>query len=1097
MRFNPKYRTALFSLCALLSLGGGASAQTNTEIFGQNRVQYRSFDWKFYETKHFRIYHYDRAGRMLARYVAEQVENDISIIEQKMEGEFPRKFSVILYNNFDEYLQTNVGRRYESQLRDIPAGTIDVVGDKLVVYFTGEHTDLRRQTREGMAKVIMERMLFGENFREVVKNALLLNLPNWVLYGYTSYLIEGWDSKTNTDWKNILEANPDASFYTLAQDNYEIAGRAFWKYIADKYGDNNMRTLLFNMQTKGNYNQAVKMTMGQKPKVVSDSVLSYYTAMYQKDELLREQPDTTKTTLEVEIPDDGSIIQSFKVAPKGNDVAYVSWKNGEYKVYMQNTRGSQARYAILEEGRSDFAAQPDPNYPLMAWSNSGYKLAILYKKGTKTMLRIYNSLKARVDNYVIPANRFDRALGMTFNEDDDKLVFSAIKKSQTDLYEFTIRGSRMTNITNDEWDDVQPWFVSGGSKRGILFLSNRPKANLNVPVAVNELPTGPMNVFFYDTKTKRKELLQMTFAKEGQGTISQPIQYGSENFAYLYDVNGVQNQYIITLKRNRNNMDSASSAAVTNYSRNIVSHQYNPASKQAADVMQVGNKFIVYYRPLQLPGVNVTEKHPQPTTLSQTERAREAKKRKPGESLLKGGDVFQSEFGNAEGAGIEAAPGAVAEAAPVAVPVNEADSTYLKMRAMPYRKAFKLDFFTIKLDNTLLFNRYQPASLNGARFENPPIGGMLTASLGDLMEDYRLTGGVRLPLDFSGLTYFLQYENFKRRLDWGIMYLRSTNYTTHVINYVDPSTNLSLINEQLAKTTMNIIQGSANYPLDNIRSIRMQLALRSDKLVYKSQDILSLTYDPEDNVQNWGMARAEYVFDNTKRPIINIYNGFRYKFFAEYFSRVNGPGGGMFNLGADFRYYAKIYRNFIWAIRLAGATSDGKYRILYHLGGVDNWFLTRKYSDYVPVRPYENYGLETIATNLRGYELNSRNGNSYGVINTEFRLPLVTTFIKRPVQSSLLKNLQAVVFADAGAAWEGIWPNADRLTNNRFLPDPNNSLPNPPVSMVITDETAGLGVGYGAGMRTMLFGYFFRVDAAWNIEGRKTPLWHLSVGTDF
>jgi hypothetical protein len=1088
MRFNPNNKAIILSLLLTLFFNCHTQAQTNTEIFGQNRVQYRKFDWKYFETKHFRIYHYDRAGRMLARYVAEQVENDIAVIEQKMEGEFPRKFSVILYNNFDEYTQTNIGGRYESQLRDIPAGTIDVVGDKLVVYFTGVHTDLRRQTREGMAKVIMERMMYGENFREVVKNALLLNLPKWVLYGYTSYLIEGWDAKTHTDWKNLLAANPKSSFYDLSADHYEIAGKAFWKYISDRYGDNNMKTLLFNMQTKGNYNQSVKQTLGQTPRLVSDSILGYFNRMYEKDELQREAPDTTKTKLVVDLPTDGSIIQSFKVAPKGNDVAYVSWKNGEYKVYMQSTLGPQARYAILEEGKPDYAAQPDPNYPLLAWSNSGYKLAVLYRKNNKNMLRVYNSLKARVENYVIPNNRFDRALGMTFNEDDDRLVFSAIKKSQTDLYEFVIRGARMNNITNDEWDDIQPWFVSGGSKRGILFLSNRPKGNLNVPVGVNELPTGPMNVFFYNTKTKRKELLQMSNVKEGN--ISQPIQYGSEHFAYLYDINGVQNQYIVTLKRDKNNMETPVATAVTNYSRNIISHQYNPASRQAADVMQVGNQYIVYYRPLQYPGVNVEAKNPERTTLLQSERDRVKITRKPGESLLKGGDVFQSEF---KDDGSEATTQATPDG--IAVPAGEADSTYLKMRAQPYRTSFKLDFFTIKLDNSLLFNRYQPAELNGGVFQSPPIGGMLTASLNDLMENHRLTGGVRLPLNFTGLTYFLQYENFKRRLDWGLLYLRSVTYKNELIGINIPP-NPTIYSEQMLKTTMNIVQATANYPLDHIRSIRLQGSFRSDKLVLKSQDIIGLTAVPVDGTQNWGILRAEYVFDNTKKPIINIYNGFRYKFFGEYYARVNGPGGGMFSVGTDFRYYAKIYRNFIWAVRAAAATSDGKYKILYHVGGVDNWFANRKYSDYVPVRPYENYGLETIVTSLRGYELNSRNGNSYTVLNSEFRLPLVTTFIKRPIQSSILKNLQAVAFVDAGAAWEGIWPNADRLKNDRILPDPNGGQASN-VTLIISDETAGLGVGYGAGLRTMLFGYFFRVDAAWNIDGRTKPLWHLGVGTDF
>src|SRR5690606_12467754 len=126
---------------------------------------------------------------------------------------------------------------------------------------------------------------------------------------------------------------------------------------------------------------------------------------------------------------------------------------------------------------------------------------------------------------------------------------------------FTIRGKRMKNITDDPWDDVQPWFVSGGSRRGVLFLSNRPAPNLEVPMGVNELPTGPMNVFFYNTKTKRKELVQMSDVTSG--TVSQPIQYGSDNYAYLYDGNGINNKYVVLMGSNSKNMDSAFSVPTT------------------------------------------------------------------------------------------------------------------------------------------------------------------------------------------------------------------------------------------------------------------------------------------------------------------------------------------------------------------------------------------------------------------------------------------------------------------------------------------------------------------------------------------------------
>jgi hypothetical protein len=38
-------------------------------------------------------------------------------------------------------------------------------------------------------------------------------------------------------------------------------------------------------------------------------------------------------------------------------------------------------------------------------------------------------------------------------------------------------------------------------------------------------------------------------------------------------------------------------------------------------------------------------------------------------------------------------------------------------------------------------------------------------------------------------------------------------------------------------------------------------------------------------------------------------------------------------------------------------------------------------------------------------------------------------------------------------------------------------------------------MGYGAGLRTMLYGYLLRGDAAWNINNEFR--FHLSMGVDF
>jgi hypothetical protein len=1098
-----------------------ANAQSYIEVYGQNRLQYRKFDWKYFDTKHFRVYHYDKAGRQLGRYVAEEAEKSISLVEKKLGGQFPHRFNIILYNSYDEYRQTNVGLKNETyQAGNVKAGTVNIVGDKLVVYFTGEHSDLRHQIRHGMSKVVMEKMLFGESITKMAKNAVLLNLPKWVTEGYLSYLVDGWDPKTNSEWKSLLDARPKAGFYELSEQYPELAGKAFWKFVSTQYSSGMAKNLLYSMQQKTGVNKAMldPANLGMKVTRAYDSCIKFYKGIYAQDALNQEKPDSTGGLIALKVPKDNSIIRSIRVSPRGSDVSYVVWHEGKYAVYTQKTAGEQSLSPLIEGGQKDLTEQTDPDYPMLAWSTTGYKLAILYRKGFDTKLRIYNSLSGRIENYDIPRNRFDRVLSMAFMQDDDKLVFSAIKKSQTDLHLFTIKGAKMTNITDDVWDDLSPVSVSGGSRQGILFLSNRPKPNMDVPLAVNELPTGALNVYFYNTRTQSKELLRCSDVKKG--TVSQPIQYGFDNFAYLYDSNGINNKFVVLFKRDAKNKDSAYAVPVTNYNSSIINHQYNLASGNVADVIQVKDKYMVYFHELQMPGTNAAVKTLTPTILS-VEKP-EPKQPMPVSTLdstgkkteiepepeIKGGNAFQSEFtdtaqsvrkkkdkpnnifnANAENAKTDS------------FTLSEiTDSAYVKMKPAPYRLSFKPGSFSVKLDNTLLFSQYQSIAANGGSYENVSLSGLMTLDINELLENYRITAGLQLPLNGSAATYYLQYQNVKKRLDWGLFYLRSQSKKTLAVGYTDNSGNLLFVQNQLFKSVLNMVQADFSYPLDRVRSIRFHSAVRQDRLIEKSTDTLSLTYEVPNTDNYTSMNRLEYVFDNTISPATNILNGTRFKFYGEYLQGFGKSGKNCYNLGFDIRNYWKLYKNVILATRLAYAHSDGSSMVQYLVGGVDNW-ISPKQSANAGMAPDENYGFQAMTVPMRGYLQYGRTGNNFALMNNEVRIPVITTFMKRPIQSAILRNLQVVAFLDAGGAWKGFLPDAGNMDATYSYP--SRRTPTPPgqkqnVSLTLTvPGSGGLAMGYGAGLRTSLFGYFARMDCAWNIDGSKKPIVYFALGTDF
>src|SRR6202007_1665856 len=93
---------ALAVVCIIVIMPGRVLGQSYEEVFGQNRLQFRKFKWEYFDTKHYRVYFYDKTGRTLGRYVAEQAEVEISVVEKKLGGQFPKRFNIILYNTYDE-----------------------------------------------------------------------------------------------------------------------------------------------------------------------------------------------------------------------------------------------------------------------------------------------------------------------------------------------------------------------------------------------------------------------------------------------------------------------------------------------------------------------------------------------------------------------------------------------------------------------------------------------------------------------------------------------------------------------------------------------------------------------------------------------------------------------------------------------------------------------------------------------------------------------------------------------------------------------------------------------------------------------------------
>lgn len=1046
--------------------------QASWEQFGQNRVQYRTFNWSYYDSTHFRSFYYDQ-GKANAMYCLNVAETELTNIVYVMGGRMTKKLNIILYNSFGDYRQTNIGRQND-QINEANGGKYDVVGDNLPIYFNGDHNHLKKQIRKGIAVVIKNNMLFGDNIKDMVRNSVKMNLPEWFVNGYVSYISDDWTPENQAELESMIIGKSKASFLDLSTKSPILVGHSFWDFVARKYSDNAVSNLLYLTRYRKSVNAALEIVLKKPAKEVFKEWEQEVVFPKMSGGLL--STDSARKIL-TRIPvKPGASYSNFALSPSGKDLAYVVKKDGEYSVWIQDTRFGKA-FLIIEGGIRAAKELEDPNYPYLTWSTSGRKLGVLYQKRNNLNLRIFTNGSRKMENRVIPSRKVERITGFCFNEDENTLIISAIKKGQSDLFRLTIKNNRVEPITQDLFDDKNPIWVQNGVNTGVLFLSNRTTPFLG-DNAKSDAFNPQFNLYLYDP-AKGTNLQQLS---QTNAEILQPIQWGMESFSYLQNEGGSLKRKIVKIQKRQTERDTFQVSDARPFDFNIIKQDYVHQNASIMEVAHHGKEIIIYQTPQYL--LQRADDQYGDSLAKQTVLSLDTLSTEPQNTDL--GYLYQTSF-DADTSRNDFLESVFTNTFSRTSRYQLFIGAQQTVKPKKYTTSFNPDFIQTSLDNTLLFTRYQAFGYNGGQFQNQALSGFLTSSLTDVMEDYKITGGMRLSADLRSLDYFLQFDHFRKRTDWGVLYFHSARTNDYDFrDGVAPNWSPYPVK---GKVGTDYIQAHLNYPLDILKSIRLSFGVRYDRIRIKAQDRYSIGI--EDDLQFWTVSRAEYVFDNTINPMRNIWKGTRAKIFAEYQYKFNEDTKGFYNFGYDARNYTTLYKNVIIASRIAGAHSGGNAKILYFVGGVDN-DLNPKFDQNVSIDLTQNYAFQSLATNLRGYRQGARNGNSFMVVNEEIRIPIYQTFFKKPIRSGFIRNLQVVAFADIGSAWKGVLPNSDNVKSPIVIRNQNS-----PVTVYLENSKYDFGLGYGAGIRTRFLGYFIRTDFAWNIEGAKKPMIHVSLATDF
>lgn len=394
-----------------------------------------------------------------------------------------------------------------------------------------------------------------------------------------------------------------------------------------------------------------------------------------------------------------------------------------------------------------------------------------------------------------------------------------------------------------------------------------------------------------------------------------------------------------------------------------------------------------------------------------------------------------------------------------------------------YFLSFTPDFLVSQIDNSYLENIYLPYNPNQpVSTFNKGANAFVMFGINDHFNDIKVNGGFRLQTNLDGVDFLLSVENLKKRLDKKLIYYRSGETSGDVYSK--------------QKSTTDELRFRMAYPFNEYAALRVDLFGRQDLTTYLATEQQSL--EKPDDLNTFVGSKIEFVYDNTIQLAQNLYSGTRGKVYFENYRHLNNFKSEFSVYGLDVRNYIKIHRELIWANRLAFASSIGNSKVAFFLGGVESWLFPKVNNEIQP-DPDVNYIYKSLAVNMRGFSQNIRNGNSYAMINSEIRWPIIRYFSNHPVKSAFWDHFQVVGFADVGTAWNGFQPYSENNSLNKRIIEKN--------PFIIRVETVGepIVAGYGLGIRSELFGYFIRLDHAWGIEGFKQfgEITYLSLGLDF
>jgi Tol biopolymer transport system component len=973
-----RFKIILFAFMAITLFGGyEAKAQ-----FGKNKVQYRTFNWKYISTKHFDIY-YDDGSKYMAQFAANEAENALVKIQRIVGYRIDKRIAMLLYDSQNDFQQTNIISEYMSEGIQ---GVTELFKNRVVLPFLGDYAQFRHVIHHELVHAVLNQYLYGGTFQTSLQTGQRIQFPLWMNEGLAEFSSIGGQDVANDMF--IRDLAVSEKLKGLDNFNGYLAyrgGQTFYWYVSEKYGEEKISELIQKLKLGYTINAAFQNVFKMEYSDFSDQFVKDLKKYYWPDVEKYKAPDDFSERITNHKKEGTFYNTSPAISPDGSTLAYISDQDGLYAIFTRKIDEKKPRpKKLVSSFRSQDFEELNLLTPSISWSPDGKKLAVSAKAGGEDAIFIIDVENGDYEKHYLG---FRSISSVAWSPDGKALSFIASKLAKSDIYLYSIADNKTIQLTEDAYTEAVPVWAPDSKK--LFFVSNR----------INDLtPASDIKIWREDYKQNdiysididTKTIHRLTFDGENSKT-SLAVTADGNNIFFVSDKNGIGNVYSLNLltsavKPRTNSLNGISQLSINRDGSKLV---YSSMNEIGFDVF-----LLKYPLELSVPGDTLPITRLKSQNISSKLALDKLSEPQTKEKEYKPNDISYGDYK------IDMGSQKFVKRNPDARNKEEISSDKDWVIDDFTERAYKVNF---SLDAVLGNPGY--SSYYG-------FAGSAVALFSDMLGDHQIYAQMNLFRDLKNSNIGLTYLYLPNIIDYEFSAFHNAAYFLKKNDDYYRFRNFgAAVNASLPFDRFNRIELGLAW--NNVSSENVDNA--DEKTVTRTLLIPSLRYVHDDVLYGW-FAPAQ---------------GTRYNIGISASPKLQNGGKQFMILDGDLRGYFTIFDYITFAGRGCFGASVGADPRSFYLGGTDNWINRSLYNDRIPLDDPEDFVFMNFKTPLRGYDLGELSGHNYFLTNLEMRFPLFQALVAGPVPI-LIQGVMGSFFLDMGGAWNGDFKDfrATQLNSN-------------------------------------------------------------------